>query len=149
MRPRAKGLVRSLAVALVLVGLLGGVGTLALRPVPPPPTVGMVRTTEIKIQPEVSGRVAALPLRVGDPVSVGDVLAELSNPELKAALEEARAAVAEAKAARARVYAGVRQEEVNIAAGEVDKSKANLTLAKQELTRYTALASKGHASLQE
>jgi HlyD family secretion protein len=149
MPPRRRRRVRILVIAVVLTGLLAGVGVLALRPPTPPPIVGMVRTTEIKIEPEVSGRVSALPLRAGDRVAAGAMIAELSNPELAAAVEEAQATVAEASAARARVYAGVRQEEVNIAAGEVDKARADLTLAQQQFARVAALASHGNMPLQD
>src|SRR6185369_13147799 len=94
---RAKWL-RRLATAVVVLALAGGVAVVALRPTLPPPIIGMVRTTEIKIEPEVSGRIAALPFKAGDRVSAGAVVAELSNPELAAAVEEARAAVAVAQA---------------------------------------------------
>ena len=113
--------VRRLGIGAVLVALAAVVAVLALRPSIPPRIIGMVRTTEIKIEPEVSGRIAALPFKAGDRVAAGAVVAELSNPELAAAVEEARAAVAVARATRERVYAGVRQEEVNIAAREMDK----------------------------
>jgi multidrug resistance efflux pump len=148
MPPKRRQRVRILVIALVLAGLLVGISVLALRPATPPPIVGMVRTTEVRIEPEVSGRVAALPLRPGDRVTAGTMVAGLSNPELAAAVEEARAAVAEARAARDRVYAGVRQEEVNIAAGEVDKAKADLTLAQQQFARMATLASHGNAPQQ-
>src|SRR5215472_16882502 len=54
MPPRRRQRVRILAIVLILAGLLGGIGALALRPTPPPPIVGMVRTTEVEIGPEVS-----------------------------------------------------------------------------------------------
>ena len=41
-------------IAILLLALAAVVGVLALRPVNPPPIIGMVRTTEIKIEPEVS-----------------------------------------------------------------------------------------------
>ena len=140
---------RRLGIAAVLLVLAAGVAVLALRPTIPPRIIGMVRTTEIKIEPEVSGRIAALPFKAGDRVSAGAVVAELSNPELAAAVDEARAAVGVARAARERVYAGVRQEEVNIAAREMDKANADLTLAKQQFARTSDLASHGHAPLQD
>ena len=149
MPARPRRWVRSLAIAVILLALAAGVGALALRPTRPPPIIGMVRTTEIKIEPEVSGRIAALPFRAGDRVAAGAVVAELSNPELAAAVDEARAAVAVAQATRDRVYAGVRQEEVNIAAQEVEKAKSDLTLAEQELRRVSDLASHGHATQQD
>ncbi len=141
--------VRLLAIVAVLAVLSGGIGVLALRRAPPPPIVGMVRVTEVQIEPEVSGRVAALPFKAGNRVTAGAVVAELSNPELAASVEEARAAVAEARAARNRVYAGVRQERVSMAAREVDKVNADLTLAQQQLKRTASLASQGHASPQD
>ena len=39
---------------------VAGVAVLALRPAIPPRIIGMVRTTEIKIEPEVSGRIEAV-----------------------------------------------------------------------------------------
>jgi HlyD family secretion protein len=141
--------IRRLGIGAGLVALAAGVAVLALRPTVPPRIIGMVRTTEIKIEPEVSGRIAALPFKAGDRVSAGAVAAQLSNPELAAAVAEARAAVAVAQAARDRVYAGVRQEEVNIAAREMDKANADLTLAKQQFTRISELASHGHATQQD
>jgi HlyD family secretion protein len=141
--------VRRLGVGAVLAALAAGVAVLALRPTIPPRIIGMVRTTEIKIEPEVSGRIAALPFKAGDRVSAGAVVAELSNPELVAAVAEARAAVAVAQATRERVYAGVRQEEVKIAARETDKANADLTLAKQQFARISDLASHGHAPQQD
>jgi len=146
---KGRQLVRTLLVAVILAAALAGIATLALGPATPPPILGMVRTTEIDIQPEVSGRIAALPGRPGDAVKAGTVLAELSNPELTAAVEEAEAAVGVAQAARDRVYAGVRQEEVSMAAAETDKAQANLLLAQQQLTRISALASHGNATLQD
>src|SRR5215813_13310987 len=106
---------RILIGALLLAGA-GTIGFIALRPAPPRPAIGMVRATEIKIAPEVSGHIAALPVQAGTPVAAGTVVVELSNPELDAAVGEAEATVLEAKATRDRVYAGIRQEEVDIAA---------------------------------
>src|ERR1700750_1895658 len=111
---------------LVLAIAVVALADLALRPAPAPPIVGMVRTTEIKIAPEVSGHIATLPVKAGDRVAAGAVIATLFNPELSASVEEAHAAVGQARARREHVYAGVRQEEVDIAAREVDKATADL-----------------------
>jgi HlyD family secretion protein len=134
-----------------IVALVAGivaVADLALRPLPAPPIVGMVRTTEIKIAPEVSGHVATIPVKPGDRVTAGDVIATLSNPELSASVGEARAALGQARASRAHVYAGVRQEEVDIAAREVDKATADLTLAEEQFRRTSSVAGAGFASKQ-
>ena len=133
---------------LVLAGA-GAIAYFALRPVPPRPIVGMVRATEIKITPEVSGRIASLSFKRGDHVDAGAVVVELSNPELAAAVGEAEAALLEAQAARDRVYAGVRHEEVGIAAQNIDKARADLALAQKQLARITKLAGDGYASKQQ
>jgi HlyD family secretion protein len=140
-------LVRIVFVALLLGGA-AAVAFVALKPTAPPPVLGMVRATEIEIQPEVSGRIASLPLRAGDSVKAGDVVAILSNPELAASVMEAEAAVGVAVANRNRIYAGPRQEQVDIAAHEVEKAKADLILAQQEFSRTSTLASHGNAPLQ-
>ena len=132
----------------VLVAAVVAVVDLALRPSPPPPIVGMVRTTEIKIAPEVSGHIATIPVKPGDRVAAGDVIATLSNPELSASVGEARAALGQARAQRAHVYAGVRQEEVDIAAHAVDKATADLTLTEEEFRRTASVAGAGFASKQ-
>ena len=139
---------RRIVGALVLAAVLGTLADLALRPAPAPPIVGMVRTTEIKIAPEVSGRIAALPVRAGDHVGAGTAIATLSNPELSASVGEARAAVGQSRAARDHVYAGVRQEQVDVAARAVDKATADLTLAEEEFRRTSAVAGAGYASKQ-
>jgi HlyD family secretion protein len=141
--------IRRLGIAVILLAVAAGVAVLALRPATPPPVIGMVRTTEIRIEPEVSGRIAALPFKAGDQVAAGQVVAQLSNPELAAAVAEAEAAVAVAQATRDRVYAGVRQEEVSMAAREVDKAKSALTLAEQQLRRISDLTAHGNATPQD
>jgi multidrug resistance efflux pump len=133
---------------LVLAGA-GAIATVALRPVPPRPIVGMVRATEVKITPEVSGRIAALRVKHGDRVEAGTVVVDLANPELDAAVGEAEAALLEAKAARDRVYAGVRHEEVGIAAQNIDKVRADLALAQKQFARISKLAADGYASKQQ
>jgi HlyD family secretion protein len=146
--PSSTGKLLRLGLTTLLMGGAAVVAVIALRPSQPSPVLGMVRATEIEIQPEVSGRIANLPFHPGDPVKAGDVVALLSNPELAAAVVEAQAAVGVAAAARNRVYAGPRQEQVDIAAHEVDKAKSNLVLARQELTRMATLAGQGNAPLQ-
>ena len=104
------------------------------------PIPGMVRSTELRIAPEISGRLAEIRVRSGEAVHQGDVLAKLSTPELEAAVFEANAAVGEARATRDRVYAGVRQEQVDILAREIQKAQANVVLAEQHRGRIETLA---------
>ena len=134
---------------ILVLAVAGAIAYMALRPVPPQPVVGMVRATEVKITPEVSGRIAALQVKRGDRVEAGTIVVALANPELNAAVGEAEAALLEAKAARDRVYAGARHEEVGIAAQNIDKARADLALAQKQLARIAKLAADGYASKQQ
>src|SRR6516162_4314905 len=96
----AKGRRRRI-IALSLVLVVAGIGTYWLsRPEPTPPVVGVVRSTEVRIAPEVAGQLAAIKVHKGDRVSAGDVVAELSVDELVASVGQARAALAAATADR-------------------------------------------------
>jgi HlyD family secretion protein len=109
---------------------------------------GMVQRTEIRISPEVGGRLASVTAKTGQHVKKGDVLARLDSPELSAALGEAKAEAASAKADRDHVYAGVRSEEVAMAEQAVKTAEANLLLAQQQKTRAASLVAKGSGSRQ-
>jgi HlyD family secretion protein len=134
----------------VLVVAVAAVMLLVL-PSPPaaPPIAGMVRQTEIRIAPEISGRLASLEVKAGQAVAKGELLAVLGNPELAASLGEAEAAARSAAAERARVYAGLRPEEVASLARAVEIAEANLRLAEQEQARAAALAARNFASRQK
>ena len=134
--------------AVLAVAAIGGV-VLLDRPGIDPPVAGLVRQTEIRIAPEVTGRLRSIAVKTGQVVHKGDLLATLSNPELEASLDEAKAAWAAARADRANVYAGVRAEEVAILARSIETAEANLLFARQENDRAVALAARDYASRQQ
>ena len=86
---------RIIALGLLLVAAGAG-GYLLWRSGPAAPIVGVVRTTEIRVAPEVGGQLAAIKVRKGARVRAGDVVAELSALELTASVAQARAALAAA-----------------------------------------------------
>src|SRR5262249_37158844 len=96
----------------VILLVVGVNGYFLWRPEPAAPIVGVVRTTEVRVAPEVSGQLASIKVQKGGSVRAGDVVAELSADELTASVAQARAALAAATADRDNVYAGVRAEEV-------------------------------------
>ena len=114
-----------------------------------PRAPGVIEATEIKIAPEISGRLKRIAVARGQSVHAGDVLAELSNPELEAGLVLAKAQLGEARAARDRVYAGPRQEQVDALQRSVETAKANLLYAQQQFSRTSTLAAQGVASHQD
>jgi HlyD family secretion protein len=126
--------------ALVLVAGAAGVYLLR-RAETAEPIVGVVRTTEISIAPEVGGQLSAVKVERGAHVRAGDVVAELFAIDLTAAVGQARAELAAAKASRDNVYAGVRVEQVASLAAEISKAKARLEYTQAQLTRASTLAS--------
>src|SRR6516162_7681227 len=112
-------------VALGVIVVAAGVGGYFIwRPEAAPPIVGVVRTTEVRVAPEVAGQLATIKVQKGASVRAGDVVAELSADELTASVAQARAALAAAKADRDNVYAGVRAEERAGLASEIAKAKS-------------------------
>src|SRR5262245_43262425 len=128
-------------IALGVVVIAAGVGGYLLwRSEQSPPIVGVVRTTEVRVAPEVSGQLAAIKVQKGVRVRVGDVVAELSADELTASVAQARAALAAARADRDNVYSGVRAEQVAVLEAGIAKAKAKLVYAQQQLDSTAYLA---------
>ena len=143
---------RRLAFVAIVVGI-GAAAAVTYRlraaSAPPAPIVGVVHKTEIRIAPEINGRMTSYRVSAGQEVRKGDALAVLSSPELTAAVEEAKANLATATANRANVDAGVRKEEVDTAAQDLRIAEANLALAEVDHTRTATLAAKDFASKQQ
>ena len=136
-------------IALGLIVLAGGVaGYIWWRPGETAPIVGVVRTTEIRVAPEVGGQLAAIKVQKGGRVRAGDVVAELSALELSASVAQARAALDAATANRENVYAGVRAEEVAALAAGISKAKSRLEYAEAQLARTSYLARSDTATQQ-
>ena len=136
-----------IAVGLVLVA--AGLGGYVLwRSEAARPIVGVVRTTEVRIAPEVAGQLATIKVHKGESVRAGDVVAELSAIELIASVGQARAALDAATADRNNVYAGVRAEQLASLAAEIAKAKSRLQYAEQQLGRTATLAQSNTATQQ-
>jgi HlyD family secretion protein len=110
--------------------------------------VGVVRATEVRVEPEVDGQLMSIAVEKGAQVHAGDVLARLSAVELTAQADQARAALASATATRNNVYAGVRQEQVASLKAEIAKASARFEYAQAQLTRTSTLARQSFESQQ-
>ncbi len=149
MQPRSRGLLL-LAVATVIIIAAGATWHWRglISPSTEAATIGMVRTTEIHVAPEISGHLARFLVQPGSAVQRGQAVAVLDNPELWAAVGVARAQVDGARSDRDRVYAGVRKEQVEGLQREILKAQAVHAEAVQELYRMSVLAQRSDASLQ-
>ena len=80
------------AIALVLVAGVCGLSDASSR-IAGRTIVGVVRATEIRVEPEVNGQLVSIEVEKGATVHAGDVLARLSAVELTAQADQARAAL--------------------------------------------------------
>jgi HlyD family secretion protein len=137
------------AIILIAVVVAGGaVIYSARRPEAPTALIGVVRSTEVRVEPEVNGQLVSIAVKKGDRVHAGDVLAKLDAVELTAQLDQARAAVASTTANRNNVYAGVRHEQVDSLKAQIAKAKARLEYVQLQLTRTSTLAGQNFESQQ-
>ena len=110
--------------------------------------VGVVRTTEVRVEPEVNGQLMSIEVKKGAYVHAGDVLARLSAVELTAQAAQARAALASTAANRNNVYAGVRREQLDSLKAAIAKASARLDYVQAQLTRTSTLARQSFESQQ-
>lgn len=137
------------------------------------PLSGRIEGDDSALAPKMGGRILEIRFREGDRVKAGDVIAVLSDEQLRAREEQARAALreAEARAQSAREQIGVlqeqlRQEQLQVeqaridAQGRVRQAEAELAVAESDLAErqaayrlalfdqeaYTRLAKTGAAS---
>lgn len=139
---------RAAMVAIPLVLVAGVLVYSARRSGPPATIVGVVRATEVRVEPEVNGQLVSIAVEKGAHVRAGDVLAKLSAVELTAQADQARAALASATANRNNVYAGVRREQVDSLKAAIAKASSRLDYVQVQLTRTSTLARQNFESQQ-
>jgi HlyD family secretion protein len=135
-----RGVRRAVVIAIVLALVAGVLIYSARRSGSAAPIVGVVRATEIRIEPEVNGQLVSIEVKKGAQVHRGDVLAKLSAVELTAQADQARAALASATADRNNIYSGVRREQVDSLKAAIAKASARLEYVQAQLTRTSTLA---------
>src|ERR1700723_1363963 len=134
------------AIALVLVA--GVLIYSARRSGSAPAIVGVVRATEVRVEPEVNGQLVSIAVEKGTHVHAGDILARLSAVELTAQADQALAALASTTANRNNVYVGVRREQVDSLKAGIAKASARLEYVQAQLTRTSTLARQSFESQQ-
>jgi HlyD family secretion protein len=139
---------RAAIAAIVLVLVAGALIYFGRRSEQTTAIIGIVRATEVRVEPEVTGQLVSIAVEKGACVRPGDVLAKLSAVELTAQVDQARAALASGVANRNNVYAGVRREQVDSLKAEIAKANARLDYAQLQLTRTTTLARQSFESQQ-
>src|SRR5574344_720093 len=96
---------------------------------------GEVEVTEYRVSSKVPGRILELRVKEGDYVKVGDTLAILEAPEVKAKLNQAEAAENAASAMDEMANNGARSEQIQGAFQVWQQTKAGLDIAEKTYNR--------------
>jgi len=94
---------------------------------------GYVEATEVRVAPEVGGRLIELKVAEGDRVNAGDVIAQLDTADIALALQRAAAERLAADAQLRLLVAGARQEDIRQAEAQLAAAEADLAASRQEL----------------
>ena len=110
---------------------------------------GQVEVSEYRVSSKVPGRILELRVKEGDWVKVGDTLAILDAPEVRAKMEQARSAESAAAAQEQMARNGAREEQVRGAYNVMQQAKAGMDIAEKSYQRIQRLFDEGVVSAQK
>ena len=99
---------------------------------------GHVEATEVRLAPEMGGRVLSLPVKEGDRIQTGATVLTIDATDLQLAIARAKTEQASAEAQLRLVRASARVEDVKQAEAQVEAAKAEIPAARAELDAATA-----------
>lgn len=99
---------------------------------------GHVEATEVRLAPEMGGRVLTLDVKEGDRVAVGARVLTIDATDLSLSIARAKTEQASAEAQLRLVRAPVRSEDVHQAEAQVDAARAEVPAAQAEVDAATA-----------
>jgi HlyD family secretion protein len=103
-----------------------------------PKASGYVEATEVRVAPNVGGRLVDLKVEEGDRVAVGDVIGRLDTSDAELAIRRAEADRDQVAAQLRLLQAGSRPEEIRQARAQVDSAEADVRGAEAELASAEA-----------
>ena len=110
---------------------------------------GQVEVSEYRVSSKVPGRILELRVKEGDYVKVGDTLAIIDAPEVRAKMEQARGAEDAASALELKAQNGAREEQIRGAFQVLQQAKAGLEIAEKSYNRIQRLFDEGVVSAQK
>ncbi len=110
---------------------------------------GQVEVSEYRVSSKVPGRILEIRVKEGDYVKVGDTLAILDAPEVRAKMEQARSSENAAAAQEEMARNGARQEQIQGAFQLMQQAKAGLEIAEKSYQRIQRLFDEGVMSAQK
>jgi HlyD family secretion protein len=114
----------------------------------PPRASGYVEATEVRVAPQVGGRVLEVAVEEGDRVAAGAVIARLDTADIDLALRRAEAERDQASAQLRLLQAGARSEDVRQALAQAESAQADVRAAESELQSAAADLQRFEALLQ-
>lgn len=143
-----KKILLTVAAFTVVVVIIAVIGTLVFKS-EPEIIQGYVEVSEYRVSSKVPGRVLELRVKEGDYVNVGDTLAIIDAPDVKAKLTQAQSAESAASAMDQMANNGARREQINGAYALLQQAKAGLEIAQKSYNRVQRLYDEGVMSAQK
>lgn len=110
---------------------------------------GQVEVTEYRVSSKVPGRILELCVKEGDYVKVGDTLAIIDAPDVRAKMAQAESAENAASAINEMARNGARREQIRGAYAVLQQAKAGLDIAEKSYKRVQRLFDEGVMSAQK
>jgi HlyD family secretion protein len=143
-----KNILLAIAGFIMVVIIVALIGFLALGR-EPDVKQGQVEVAEYRVSSKVPGRILELRVKEGDYVKVGDTLAILDAPEVRAKMEQARSAENAAAALELKAQNGARKEQIQGAFSVLQQAKAGYEIAEKSYQRIQRLFDEGVVSAQK
>ena len=143
-----KNILLTVAAFTFVVVIIAVIGTLVFKS-EPEIIQGYVEVSEYRVSSKVPGRVLELRVKEGDYVNVGDTLAIIDAPDVKAKLAQAESAESAASAMDQMANNGARREQINGAYALLQQAKAGLEIAQKSYNRVQRLYDEGVMSAQK
>lgn len=107
------------------------------------PLQGQMDAQEVNVSSKVAGRVGQVNVKLGDTVSQGQLLFQLTSLEVDAKVAQATAAAQAADAVAQKAQAGARPEEVRAAKANWQRAQTGATIAKTTYERVNNMFAEG------
>lgn len=107
------------------------------------PLQGQMDAQEVNVSSKVAGRVGQVNVKLGDTVSQGQLLFQLTSPEVDAKVAQATAAAQAADAVAQKAQAGARPEEVRAAKANWQRAQTGAAIAKTTYDRVNNMFAEG------
>ena len=110
---------------------------------------GQVEVSEYRVSSKVPGRILEIRVQEGDFVKVGDTLAIIDAPEVRAKMQQAQSAENAAAALELKAQNGAREEQIRGAYNLLQQAKAGYEIAEKSYQRVQHLFDEGVLSAQK